>query len=186
MAQGFIGNSDFRRAGFGAILSIILSLQSRCKIMSISKNATKPTGFWSILFYLLMSSMSCRHTIYVTFLQAPPVVLNARGAGKFVIISSILSSQSRISFIKWYKNQLIFNDFCLWGNWNLLNTHIDRISTTQHVNPENVVILQVLEPFCIFDDSAGEGSGGPFWGIITHVYLKSHRFQKMLQKPIDF
>ena len=41
MAQGFIGNPDFRRAGFGAILSIILSLQIRCKITSISKKCYK-------------------------------------------------------------------------------------------------------------------------------------------------
>ena len=44
----------------------------------------------------------------------------------------------------------------------------------------------MFDTFRIFDASAGEGSGGPFWGIITRVLLKSHRFQKMLRNPIDF
>ena len=79
-----------------------------------------------------------------------------------------------------------FDHFCSRIDRIQSNTYIHRISTPPPMNPENVVIPQVLDTFRIFDASAGEGSGRPFWGIITRVLLKSHRFQKMLQPQMIF
>ena len=110
------------------------------------------------------------------------MVLSVRGAGSLVIASSILSASSHIDFIKCYRNQLNSNDVCSWADWNQLATHIDHISTMQRITPENVIIPMVWEPFCIFDDSAGEGSGWLSWCFIAHTTPKSHRFQEMLQK----
>ena len=98
----------------------------------------------------------------------------------------VLSSQVEIDFRKLYNNEWISIDFCSQIDRNRLNTHIHCISTPPPINPENVIISLVLNTFRIFDASAGEGSGGPPWGIIAHDFIHLHRFQKMLQKPMDF
>ena len=129
------------------------------------------------------------HRFYPGIIQIPEefyrVWIDSR-AGFFVVVSIVLSSQVELDFRKWYKNKWTPINFCSRSDRIQSNTYIHRISTPPPMNPENVVIPQVLDTFRIFDASAGEGSGRPFWGIITRVFLKSHRFQKMLQKPIDF
>ena len=166
MAQGFIGKSDFRRTGFGAILSIILSLQSRCKITSISKNATKTNWFWSILLYQLMRPMRCRRTIYAPFLSQnhtnPWWFFVEFGSARGPDFSWSYRSFCRrkvTSVSKNVRKTNWFSSICVPGATEIYWTYTSSAFWHCCVLDPKLWLFPRFQTFRIFDDAAGEGSG---------------------------